>query len=283
MFKKRGILKGTTSQRSTVAIKRVLRVGDVFRCGVCRKNYHEEASAKACLTKCLNAHASTATSVVAEGGGKKFRCHFCKRVYTERDKAKACATSCRAQAEKAVVELQASERRSAAPAAAKAVEEKQRKIRAPVRRDQEHKYLRDGRTLVCRKCGKEHPTLDTVIACYDAHPAHVKKLRPEEVAEVRGKRARPAKAAAAPAPTAAAKEAPLPAPAPAKVEDVPAPKPAAAAPASTDPPIMSNKEAHAKLHEDDHKFMRDGAKYVCRTCSKKFFTRSDVVACFEAH
>ncbi|MBF0443620.1 MAG: hypothetical protein HQK54_17065 [Oligoflexales bacterium] len=31
------------------------------------------------------------------------------------------------------------------------------------------------------------------------------------------------------------------------------------------------------------KFKRDGAKYVCNKCKKKFFTREEVEKCFDSH
>ena len=32
-----------------------------------------------------------------------------------------------------------------------------------------------------------------------------------------------------------------------------------------------------------NKYKRDGAKYVCANCKAKFFSKSDVEACFDAH
>lgn len=35
--------------------------------------------------------------------------------------------------------------------------------------------------------------------------------------------------------------------------------------------------------EPSEKFKRDGAKYVCKTCKQKFFTRDDVEKCYDSH
>ncbi len=39
--------------------------------------------------------------------------------------------------------------------------------------------------------------------------------------------------------------------------------------------------------KDDHvkseKFKRDGAKYICKKCKNKFFSKGDVEACYDAH
>ena len=120
------------------------------------------------------------------------------------------------------------------------------KVKQVVRRNQEHKYLRDGRKLVCRKCGKEHGNLDAVIGCYDAHPAHVKRVAP---------------------------------PNPDPVVAAPRPKPAAPE------PVAPAVQAIPKVVTpgDEHKFSRDGARYLCRNCKKKYFTRDDVGKCFDSH
>lgn len=31
------------------------------------------------------------------------------------------------------------------------------------------------------------------------------------------------------------------------------------------------------------KYLRDGAKYVCRKCKQKYFTRVEVEACYDSH
>jgi hypothetical protein len=142
--------------------------------------------------------------------------------------------------------MAASEPARTAPAAGAG--ERLAKERAPVRRDQGHKFLRDGRRLVCRKCGKESKTLDLVIACFDGHPAQAPKAAP------------------GPKPTAVA-----------------APAPKAAAPTPASPTVAAPAPAAAASGDDSHKFFRDGARYVCRSCQKKFFTRDDVGKCFDAH
>ncbi len=34
---------------------------------------------------------------------------------------------------------------------------------------------------------------------------------------------------------------------------------------------------------DKKKFLRDQAKYVCRKCKKGFFTKTEVVQCYDSH
>lgn len=235
--------------RSTVAIKRVIVLGNHYICGVCRKTYEDSAKADRCLATCLARHLNPAQQVVdmPGAGPKKFRCHFCRRVYTEREKAVECAAACRKHTEETVQQehsessmMKVSPPRAGAPlpsrsgstSAASPVAAAPKK-KPTVRRDQMHKFFRDGRKLICRKCGAEKNTLDEVIACYDSHPAKEQTERP-------------------------------------KKKD-PTPHTVAAA---------SKPES---LSHEDEKFLRDGARYICRNCNAKYFTRDDVIACFDGH
>ena len=267
--------KSSFGKRSTVAIRRVLRQGDRYTCGVCRKAYNDETAAEQCLARCLSGYLNPAKTVNDETtvSGKRYRCHFCKRVYTDKGEAQKCAAACRSQSEATIAAESAISRPATvkppsvhSPQPQKSVIAAQQNVpkkRAKVRIGQDHKYLRDGRKLVCRKCGLEHPTLDTVIACYDGHPVKEKKekVKPQ-------------------APAVPVKK-PRPVPAPVQVQaSTPAPtnpQPAAVQPAAESAPVAS------AAVNDDHKFSRDGAKYVCRVCRKKFFTRGDVCECFDSH
>ena len=154
------------------------------------------------------------------------------------------------------------------------------KVPPKSRRDQMYKYTRDGRDLYCRKCGACFKTIDEVIECYDAHPEKEKSAASADDAhkfsrdgakyvcslcqskyftknEVvtcydshNGKAVKPAK--------------------------TPEENQLAEEPEST-PEIISPHLA------DDDKFIRDGAKYVCKNCSAKFFTRNEVIECFNGH
>lgn len=255
---------------SSVPIKRVLRRGTLFTCGVCRKDHGREAQAEACLARCLDQWLASAAAVASDastgGEAKRFRCGICRRVYGVRTEAQACSAACRAKTVQVVeqereafgVPVQAAAgaepSRPVARTPSRPAPQAPAKAKAVVRRDQGHKFLRDGRKLVCRKCGKEYATLDDVIGCYDADVIRI---------EAEKKAPKPVAAAPAPKPITAA---------------VP---PAEPTPAPTATAVTSGKPATD--HSDDHKFVRDNAKYKCRNCGAKFFTKSDVVACFDQH
>lgn len=258
------MLNQKVHRKSAIPIKRVITQGNVSICGICRKTYTDPRQANACLTRCLTGHLNPSDPVAAlsEAGVKKFRCHFCRRVFTERNKAVECASACKVKT-KAVVQsehpkaleqsqAQALTHQTAnvkSSVATQAALVKPARKPPVVRRDQMHKFFRDGRKLICRKCGSEKKTLDDVIACFDSHPAHVKKAPQEKVAA-------PVKKSAS------------------KLKIV---KPDAPAP-------ETEKTAKVpRLANEDEKFLRDGARYVCRNCGKKFFTREDVFACYDGH
>lgn len=260
---------------STVPVKRVIRRDGRFVCGMCRKPYATEAEAEKCLEGCLSSWLRTAPPIneVKGGDAKQFRCGFCKRVYTARNEAQSCADACRKKTQKSVdSERSVSPSRAlaagvapksavAASAADDDDDSTSSRFKAPkFGREHMHKFLRDGRKLICRKCGAERATMEAVIACFDGHVAPPKAVKVE-------------------------KPAPSPKPAAPKPIDPPVVEattaPAAAAPTPVEAPPQRTRSL---AHEDDgHKFYRDGARYICRNCNAKYFTRGDVVACFDGH
>jgi ribosomal protein L40E len=172
-----------------------------------------------------------------------------------------------------------------------------------------HKFLRDGRKLICRKCGAEHATLDAVLGCYDGHPATMKaEAGPDQshkymrdgakyVCRGCGKKhfgmaevvvcydGHPPKAAGgAGAKAASGTEGNAASPAAAAATGSATVDAAAgAAPAATAAVPAPGPMAKPSATEDADKFYRDGARYVCRSCNTKYFTRGDVIACFEKH
>lgn len=258
------MFKQKAHRRSSIPIKRVITQGNICICGICRKTYSDPRQANACLTRCLNGHLNPSEPVVAlaEAGTKKFRCHFCRRVFTERNKAVECSSACKVKAKGLV---QSEHPKPMEPQQANTLAQQNtlgKFVAAPepafvkpagknpvVRRDQMHKFFRDGRKLICRKCGSEKKNLDDVIACYDSHPAHIKR-------EAQEKTVGPTKQVG---------------------HALKIVKP--------ETPALEVEEniKTVRLANEDEKFLRDSARYVCRKCSKKFFTREEVIACYDGH
>ena len=163
--------------------------------------------------------------------------------------------------------------------------------RKPDRRDQMYKYRRDGRILYCAKCGTEFKTLDDVIGCYDSHPEKEKSSSEDNRHKFDRDGAKyVCKLCQSKYFTQT------------EVLDcydshngqkvVKKPDTSDELTSSGDdggePDWGGALEEQASggagdADEDGHKYERDGAKYVCGNCKSKFFTKAEVVACFDGH
>lgn len=134
------------------------------------------------------------------------------------------------------------------------------------RRDQMFKYGRDGRTLFCKKCGTNFKTIDDVIQCYDAHPATEKGPKrspsPKEAATFNSQSYK----------------------CPQCAKNHSSEKRMLACCSDQMEQQVADKEIRLfNAKEDKDKFIRDGARYVCAACNDKFFTRFEVIQCFDGH
>ncbi len=152
-----------------------------------------------------------------EREGNTYRCHSCHQKYKKYQEAIACYDRHREQ-EKAGV---------------------------PTKKDGDEKFFRDGAKYVCKKCNQKYFGRSEVVACFDAHG-------PEEEVWVTG------------APQAAPAKGSAPA-------------------ASTKETLEQSRARRAVARSEGEKFFRDGAKYVCRICNKKLFTKTEVIQCYDAH
>ncbi len=215
-------------------IRRVVRRGMLHICGLCRRQYSDEADAHECVLSCWTELLSLdpvlprrALAVV------NYRCRFCARDYRSRSLAHSCAKLCRRQMIDAF-DLEedlflAGEGSDARP---------RRRVKAgPVAQ------ARVQRTAPKLKRTVEAPAVATEAPVNED--------------------ATSAAAAAAAAATAAAAS-------------------AAAAPATAAATVEGGADK-GKKYKDGDVFTRDGARYICKVCKKKHFTREDVVACFESH
>lgn len=85
------------SHRSRYAIlRKVVRVGGDFVCGICREHYDSESEAWSCLQMCWQeVLASDPVVTRPVVGGVQYRCRFCSRDYTAHHEALVCAEACR--------------------------------------------------------------------------------------------------------------------------------------------------------------------------------------------
>jgi hypothetical protein len=148
--------------------------------------------------------------------GNSYRCHTCHQKYKKYQEAISCYDRHREQ-EKAGVSS---------------------------KKEGDEKFFRDGAKYVCKKCSSKFFSRNEVMSCFDGHKA-------EEDVWVTGQEEAPAKTEA---PAAAGKET-----------------------------LEQSRARRAVVRSEGEKFFRDGAKYVCRTCNKKLFTKSEVIQCFDSH
>jgi hypothetical protein len=120
----------------------------------------------------------------------------------------------------------------------------QEKAGVATKKEGDDKFFRDGTKYICKKCSSKWLSRGEVISCFDGH-------KPEADVWVTGPEVAPAKADA---PAAAGKET-----------------------------LDQLRGRRATVRSEGEKFFRDGAKYVCRICNKKYFTKSDVIQCFDSH
>ncbi len=212
-------------------IRRVVRRGQTFICGMCREQHGELAPAEQCVVTCWAAVLAM-DPVIARRHGLRtsFRCRFCARDYRERHQAHICAHDCR------------------------------------------HKFI-------ARHDQEQDLTL------HDDPGANRRRYQPKPKAVLQAAPRHPkAAAAAAAAPSTLSGAAPISVDTVQKPEKQ-APPPAVAAPAPA--PTVEAAPAAAKdagsRWKDKEVFYRDGARYICRGCDTKYFTKEDVFACFEKH
>ncbi len=138
------------------------------------------------------------------------------------------------------------------------------------------RYELDGKKFRCKKCERLYVAVDDAIRCHDSHTAPVGKSGKEEVSEAyfrdgakyvcrKCNKKYFTRSEAETCFNSVHPEGELQAAAPEAGAD-------AAQPAA---PTKKEKDA------DLEKFFRDGAKYVCRGCSKKYFSKTEVVECFD--
>ncbi len=332
-----------TTVKSRIQVKRVLRRGQHFVCGMCGSQHQEGKVAQGCLERCLTGFfRQQPVNTVRRDGKTEYQCSYCKRCYENSTFAQKCASDCqsrlqqRSQKEQTIarkklagvrIDLPQAKAKgqasmssgrdadaqeilaglpagvaflttgpsapetstAAATPTAKAPmphdNAEKKKSSGPSRIDPEiaKKVLKDGRTMVCRRCGGEYATMQEAGQCYDRHPPQEKGEVIQISAEDRKKYRRASgqfECSYCGASHGRVQEA-------IKCYDThdrteensgnqTAPEPI---PAATPAPIIAIKNNP----DDDKKFSRDGAKYICRECKSKFFTREDVISCFDGH
>lgn len=77
-------------------MRRILKNGDFYTCGICRSNHASQAYALSCLQTCWRLLLERAPWVVdvRSIGKQPFACNYCQRGYSTVEQAHACAQDC---------------------------------------------------------------------------------------------------------------------------------------------------------------------------------------------
>ncbi len=293
-------------------VRRVIKQGSQYLCGLCARRYPDQAEAETCLSNCSRRFFSqeVTTTAAPEAKAKRYRCSFCKRVYDSAPSAKDCAKACRQNIQKKMTaetsirtgDTSADKLKLMAQYAEESGEVKgggwttpdvlpdlqsmatQRAALGPGSSSPRPAPRAGGKTYTCEEC---HEVYSSPYEAQDCYASHQKASAPPPLAKTR-----PLAPADSVAPATKQPAPPMPNIAALESDDAIdiAPEEAPLAPSTSTPsapPGKSQLEINRQQRADDKelekKFFRDGAKYVCRICSKKYFTKSDVLACFDAH
>lgn len=243
---------------------RTYKIHNGFLCGVCRRTYAEEGEARTCVTGCVSPYANFTIDTLVRGMKTRYRCPFCYREYLDSNAANSCLARCKRHI---YAVTGAAPYKDAYEHDLKLVKDEIPEFAVSVSRKDNALGLRNNR-----------PTLAEITAKTSSQEApqapkkEKKSVAPLELSYAKqGSQTAPA-------------EAPKPAPKPSAPAAIPAftePVPEAA---PLPEPEKVVYDPNVKYRESGQKpFIRDNARYVCTVCNQKFFTKSEVEACFESH
>lgn len=214
-------------------LRRVVRRGDSFICGVCRSCYGDEREALSCIERCWQETLQLDPVVLARRALKvSHRCRFCARDYDTRPAAESCARDCLVSRQKKYArEAELFDLGSDLPP-------------PPKRTPKARPVLMAQSVAMARPLSRPKRQVEPALEAEDAGMLNGDTVN----ADVR-----------------------------IKVSEPPAIVEASSATSETATPKKT------KAQDDSEKFYRDGAQYVCKECTKKYFTRVEVIKCYDEH
>ncbi|SMF47332.1 hypothetical protein [Pseudobacteriovorax antillogorgiicola] len=263
---------GADAQKKKVT-RRVIKQGRNYICGLCGRVHKFPQTAEDCVERCFQK--SISQDGVAEKtvkSKKKYRCSFCKRVYPSLTEAKDCVEKCKQKAKKKREREKAIKTHSDKQMADRAKLLAMISQNAAQEADEQgltsdSRVAKRGRSFVCLRCQSIYPTTREARECADRHMSGPKQSYAERVAK--------AKEAAQARRNNLAREgreaAPVAKPRPTVVHSDHGIRP------------EFKKPSQPTSRGDSDIFVRDGANYVCRLCNKSYFTKADVLDCYESH
>lgn len=263
---------------SRFKVKRVLRKGSHFVCGMCGSQHTAGKTAVACLEKCVGQYLNQQpVTAIHRNGRNVYACKFCKREHDQEAAASACAKACQAKLTKTANKEQDIARKKLSGVTLAQPPEPE----APGGNEAGGAAAGNpqGAATGIPGMGGHAPGAAAFAAQRRGPQAQRQAPQPP--------RRNPAILANEPAiedimrkhpagtngmPSVDSDGASAPAEGPDANEPTVGGDAAAAAPRAKRPKVPDNK-----------KFRRDGARYICRDCKEKFFTRNEVIACYDSH
>lgn len=254
--------------------RRVIRHGAEFICAVCRSHHPDESSALSCLERCWQESLRSQAVVKGRRSLKiRYFCRFCARDHDDAQTAEACARECRQEREaKYARESELSEILTdhlppppprtgvAQPVLVVVANPLNRWKPRTIESEASSKPTAQAETM---NADVEKDTANDSMAA--TTPTAIDEKSKEGMASVlKGKAETEISPVSSDEPTTSAIDTPQPETAAASSE------------------IATANAGGVTVSEED-KFQRDGAQYVCKQCSKKYFTRAEVVKCYDSH
>lgn len=164
-------------------MRRVLRSGEFFVCGICRSPHATSASAGTCLQTCWKLLIDRAPWVLeVRGVGKQpFACSYCKRGYPTAQQAHACALDCvnkmtpssnngkseaRQRIQRPFKKISA---KSSFQSSVGTMIARRKLIDTRFESDGNQKPITDDSAAVCSVCSAKYPTKAEADACLATH------------------------------------------------------------------------------------------------------------------
>ena len=240
----------------TVGPRRVIRHGANFICGLCRAVHADERDALSCLDRCWHEVSIVRSVVKARRALKtRFLCRFCARDHQDAASAEACARDCLQQ------------RQTKYAREAELTEMVPTDLPPPPQRGGRQNrpqlvvvYSAPRWRSHAKVAGKPVQTVEAVPESADFANSNVVAQTAAANPDVTIASHQPAEQVVATGKTESQLE----------VRDDKN---------ETSPALASD----ASAVRDDDKFQRVGAQYVCKKCSKKLFTRAEVIQCYDSH
>ena len=168
---------------SHLMMRRVLRSGEFFVCGICRTHHATSVGAGTCLQTCWKPLIDRAPWVIeVRGFGKQqFACSYCKRGYPNSQQAHACALDCVNKMAPASANGRVEPRQRIQRAFKKTISKsnfqssvgsmiaRRKLIDTRFESDGNQKPITDDSAAVCSVCNAKYPTKAEADACFATH------------------------------------------------------------------------------------------------------------------